>query len=292
MAKEIPIPQNPIGENFFWREWFQKLSNRVYGTASELDVPILPKYGGTGFTSYSVGDMLYSDGQESLAKLAAPSVTSILQMTPTGVPSWTTVGSGTVTSVDISGGTTGLTYTGGPITAYGTITMSGTLAVTNGGTGATTASAARTNLGLAYGPAFSAYPATAQTISSSATLVKVNFGTEEFDTNNNFASSRFTPTVAGYYQVDSTVRLDSGGPGTGECMIVVFKNGAEAKRGWNSSGTSFATDWWSMSVSTLVYCNGSTDYLEIYIQQVSGGSRTTTPYANISYFQAFLARPA
>ena len=54
---------------------------------------------------------------------------------------------GTVSSVDGSGGTTGLTLTGGPITTTGTLTLGGTLAVANGGTGGTTASAARTNLG-------------------------------------------------------------------------------------------------------------------------------------------------
>ena len=48
-------------------------------------------------------------------------------------------GSGTVTSVDVSGGTTGLTTTGGPITSSGTITLGGTLDIDNGGTGATTA---------------------------------------------------------------------------------------------------------------------------------------------------------
>lgn len=51
-------------------------------------------------------------------------------------------GSGTVTSVDVSGGTTGLSFTGGPVTTSGTITASGTLAVANGGTGQTTANAA------------------------------------------------------------------------------------------------------------------------------------------------------
>jgi len=44
-------------------------------------------------------------------------------------------GSGTVTSVALSGGTTGLTVTGSPITTSGTITLGGTLAVANGGTG-------------------------------------------------------------------------------------------------------------------------------------------------------------
>ncbi len=58
-------------------------------------------------------------------------------------------GSGTVTSVNVSGGTTGLTTSGGPVTTSGTITLAGTLDVDNGGTGATTASGARTNLGAA-----------------------------------------------------------------------------------------------------------------------------------------------
>lgn len=58
------------------------------------------------------------------------------------------VSAGSVASVGVSGGTTGLTATGSPITSSGTITLGGTLNVANGGTGATTASAARTNLGL------------------------------------------------------------------------------------------------------------------------------------------------
>ena len=44
---------------------------------------------------------------------------------------------GSVTSVDVSGGTTGLTTSGGPVTSSGTITIAGTLAVANGGTGIT-----------------------------------------------------------------------------------------------------------------------------------------------------------
>jgi hypothetical protein len=49
---------------------------------------------------------------------------------------------GTVTSVAVTGGTTGLITSGGPVTVAGTITLSGTLAISNGGTGQTTAAAA------------------------------------------------------------------------------------------------------------------------------------------------------
>lgn len=64
-----------------------------------------------------------------------------LQLSPPFVPS-IGGGSGTVTSVDVSGGTTGLTTSGGPITTSGTITFAGTLNIANGGTGATTAASA------------------------------------------------------------------------------------------------------------------------------------------------------
>lgn len=59
-----------------------------------------------------------------------------------------TANAGTVTSVQASGGTTGLAFTGGPVTTTGTLTLGGTLAVANGGTGGTTQAAARTGLGL------------------------------------------------------------------------------------------------------------------------------------------------
>jgi hypothetical protein len=54
---------------------------------------------------------------------------------------------GTVTSVDVSGGTTGLTTSGGPVTGSGTITLAGTLGVANGGTGLTSLTANRVPYG-------------------------------------------------------------------------------------------------------------------------------------------------
>jgi hypothetical protein len=64
-------------------------------------------------------------------------------------PGGTVVPVGTVTSVAASGGTTGLTFSGSPIIGSGTLTLGGTLDLDNGGTGATTPTAARSNLGAA-----------------------------------------------------------------------------------------------------------------------------------------------
>ena len=66
-------------------------------------------------------------------------------------------GNGTVTSVDVSGGATGLTTSGGPVTSSGTITLAGTLAVANGGTGQ---SSVLTQYGVVYGSTASAMSST------------------------------------------------------------------------------------------------------------------------------------
>jgi hypothetical protein len=59
-------------------------------------------------------------------------------------------GGGSVTSVNASGGSTGLTFGGGPITSSGTLTLGGVLSLASGGTGSTTAAGARTNLLPSY----------------------------------------------------------------------------------------------------------------------------------------------
>jgi hypothetical protein len=96
--------------------------------------------GGTGDALSPVaGAVVYSTGTRfALSALGLPG--QVLVSNGTSAPSWLTVsGVGTVTSVNVSGGTTGLTFTGGPITSAGTITAGGTLGVANGGTGTGTA---------------------------------------------------------------------------------------------------------------------------------------------------------
>jgi hypothetical protein len=145
----------------------------------------------------------------------------------------------------------------------------------------------------ANGPAFSVYPDSGvqQTITSGSQQ-KVLFQLEEYDTNNNFASSRFTPTVAGYYQLNATVRI-SGPLGDGESMLVIWKNGSELKRGWNASGTEVGANFFAMTVSTIVYANGTGDFFEVYIQQGSGNNRDiTVAGGNITWFNGCMIRGA
>jgi hypothetical protein len=118
-------------------------------------------------------------------------------------------------------------------------------------------------------PAFSAYADTAQTVTSNV-FTKVTFGTEEFDTNNNFASSRFTPTVAGYYQINANL-LAKASSTISNIGISFYKNGSSLIFPVNFSITVGEP---LISSSCLVYLNGSTDYLEIYGR--IGGTGTIT----------------
>jgi hypothetical protein len=135
-------------------------SNGLAGTSSGGTTPILTlsttitgilKGNGTAISAATSGtdyapatsgtSILYGNGSGGFSNVTIGSGVSFaggtLSATGTG---------GTVTSVDVSGGTTGLTTSGGPVTSSGTITLAGTLAVANGGTGATTISGAQTNL--------------------------------------------------------------------------------------------------------------------------------------------------
>ena len=106
--------------------------------------------GGTGasLTDPEADRILFWDDSTGATRFLT--VGSGLQISDTTLSS--TDAGGTVTSVAVSGGTTGLTTSGGPITGSGTITIAGTLAVANGGTNATTAAGARTSLGAAAYP--------------------------------------------------------------------------------------------------------------------------------------------
>lgn len=95
-------------------------------------------FGGTGQTSWTTGQMLYASATNTLSKLNPGTNGQVLQLVG-GVPAWASVaGAGTVTSVGLSAGSTGLSVTGSPITSSGTFTLGGTLNAVNGGTGTNT----------------------------------------------------------------------------------------------------------------------------------------------------------
>lgn len=95
----------------------------------------------TGVTATQANALTTATGIVTVSGAAAPSIGQALIATSPTTASWQNVasGSGTVTSVALSGGSTGLSISGSPITTSGTFTISGTLSVLNGGTGVTTA---------------------------------------------------------------------------------------------------------------------------------------------------------
>ena len=151
--------------------------------------------GGTAQTTYATGDLLYASGSNTLAKLGIGTSAQVLTVTG-GVPAWGTVaGTGTVTSVAVSGGTTGLTTSGGPITSSGTITLAGTLAPANGGTGVANNAASTLTITGAYATTLTVTAATGVTLPTTGTLATLA-GSETF-TNKTLTSPTLTTPALG-----------------------------------------------------------------------------------------------
>jgi hypothetical protein len=135
------------------------------------------------------------------------------------------------------------------------------------------------------GPAFSAYASTTTTLSAN-TWTKINYATEDWDTNSNFASSRFTPTVAGYYQINAAF-----GEGLSTSNMVfyisIYKNGNVVRK---MQYITTPTGWYTnVNISAMVSCNGSTDYIEIY---AFTGAAYTNNASILNYFDGAMVRSA
>jgi hypothetical protein len=132
------------------------------------------------------------------------------------------------------------------------------------------------------------------TVTNSGTTSATPIGID-VDTNNNFASSLFTPTVAGYYQINVKVynagtalrnyyfsnRLYKNGSRISQSAIAIYQLGSAAE---------FCVDQ-----SRVVYMNGSTDYLEVYSYNIDYTSAASTiVYGGSTYisFNGSLVRAA
>lgn len=133
------------------------------------------------------------------------------------------------------------------------------------------------------GPAFGVYAGGSQSISAGS-FTKVQWNTEVFDTNSCFDTTnyRFTPNVAGYYQINSHV--DSAA-GSSETIVSIYKNGSELNRGFDQKSSNTGS-----VVSSVVYCNGSTDYIEIYVY--FGSNTTVHNTYNRTFFNGAMIRAA
>lgn len=120
---------------------------RITAGSITLTTPLGETYGGTGKSSYAVGDILYADTTTTLAKLTKGTSTQFLRQ-GASAPGWVTLDASMVAETSskyfVSDSATGYALIGngvGVTPTWGKIGLSthisGTLAVTNGGTGFT-----------------------------------------------------------------------------------------------------------------------------------------------------------
>ena len=206
--------------------------------------------GGTSQSTYAAGDILYASASNTLAKLAAGTNGHVLTLAA-GFPIWA-ASTGGVTSVDVSGGTTGLTTSGGPITTSGTITLAGTLTVANGGTGLTagtsggipyysstsaiTSSALLTQYGVVYGGGAGAAPVATAAGTTGQVLTATTGAAPTWVT----PSSGGTVTSVGQSFTGGIISV-AGSPITTSGTLALTVAGTSGGIPYFSSGTTWAT---------------------------------------------------
>jgi hypothetical protein len=198
-------------------------------------------------------------------------------------------GSPTANAITVTGAITGNTVTSNTVVLPGSTSGSVSLVApaVAGTTTATLPAATGTVMVSGNMPAFSATGNATQTISSGVdTLIQYN--TITFDTNSNFNTStyRFTPTVAGYYQITAAVVF---GAAATPIKVAIYKNGSQYTF---QSGYGNSTSSSTFACTAILYLNGSTDYLQIYAYQGSGGSLTVGSDGVIRPFSGAMIRSA
>jgi len=135
------------------------------------------------------------------------------------------------------------------------------------------------------GPAFRAYAGTATSLTTNQ-FTKAILNNETFDTNSNFASSTFTPTVAGYYQINATVSTSSAAPSA--LLALLYKNGLIHSIGSGQVPSAALRS----SVSDIIQMNGTTDTIELFVYHNTGSSINTQTGDGATYMSGCLIRSA
>jgi hypothetical protein len=140
-------------------------------------------------------------------------------------------------------------------------------------------------------PAFSVAKVNSNQGLTTNVYAKITFDTEYFDTNNNFASSTFTPTVAGYYQFNACLYFYSS-TSNSRASIQLKKSGSVSYFGQYITGGT--TSDFMLTASNIFYMNGTTDYMEVWGVVTSGGSSGVYYDSNgaTTYFNGALIRAA
>lgn len=156
-----------------------------------------------------------------------------------------------------------------------------------------------TTAGIAIsGPAFRAYKSAAAQTVTNTTNTKMVLDVEAFDTAscfNNTASTvggipayAFLPNVAGYYQFNGTA-YSTATSALNYNFVQFYKNGAQDSAAIYGP---YNTTSQIGSNSALIYLNGTTDYVEFYVQISGTGTLAVQNSSSFTYFNGFLARAA
>lgn len=131
-------------------------------------------------------------------------------------------------------------------------------------------------------PAFSVHKnGTAQDNLTASDFTKITWSTEIFDTDACFASSTFTPNVAGKYLLTATVLIGAA-VATKLYYLAIYKNGSLLNTGAPIYGATGGS--WGVSVSAIVSANGSTDAFDIYLYNGDTSVLSISGGANNTYF--------
>lgn len=131
--------------------------------------------------------------------------------------------------------------------------------------------------------AFHAYANAATSLSPAWN--KVNFAAEEYDYNDNFASSRYTCPVRGVYKFDATVVMTGGASGESH-TIGLYKNGTLFKRG--TYMTTGASSDIALVLDVPPIEANMNDYFEVYVYNGTGSTRSAASGAGTTYFGGYL----